>query len=83
MDTKSMEESISVFQRGIVRRYCVNIKWPKALRNQDLYKKTKIIEWKKKVMVRKLKWFEKMVRTPEEIVVKVALRYGLSNYVRP
>ena len=83
MDTKSMEESINVFQRGIVRRYSVNIKWSKALRNQDLYKKTKIIEWKKKVMVRKLKWFEKMVRTPEEIVVKVALRYGLSNYVRP
>ena len=83
MDTKSMEESINVFQRGIVRRYCVNIKWPKTLRNRDLYKKTKIVEWKKKATVRKLKWFEKMVRTPEEIVVKVALRYGLSNFVRP
>ena len=57
--TKSMEESINAFQRRIVRRYCFNIKWPKNLNNQDLYKKTKIVEWKKKVPVRRLKWFGK------------------------
>ena len=37
----------------------------------------------KKVTVRRLKWFGKMARAPEEISAKVALRYGLSNYARP
>ena len=46
--TKSMEEPFNAFQCRIVRRYCLNIKWPKTLRNQDFYKKTKIVEWKKK-----------------------------------
>ena len=65
--TKSIEESINTFQRRIVRRYCFNIKWPKTLRNQDLYEKMKIVEWKKKVTARRLKRFGKMVRAPEEI----------------
>ena len=81
--TKSMEESINAFQRRIVRRYCFNIKWPKNLNNQDLYKKTKIVEWKKKVPVRRLKWFGKTAGAREEIPAKVALRYGISNYARP
>ena len=81
--TKSMEEPINAFQRRIVRRYCFNIKWPKTLRNQDLYEKVKIVEWKKKVTVRRLKKFGKMARAPEEIPAKVALRNELSNYARP
>ena len=81
--TKSMEESINAFQRRIVRRYCFNNKWPKTLSNRDLYERTKIVEWKKNVTVRRLKWFGKMARAPEEIPTKVALRYGLSNYARP
>ena len=44
-------------QRRIVRKYCCNIKFPKNLSNQDLYERTKIVEWKKKVTVRGLKWF--------------------------
>ena len=80
---KSIEESINAFQRRIVRRYCFNIKWPKTFSNQDLYKKTKIVEWKKKVTVRRLNWFGKMARAPEEIPAMVTLRYGLSNYTWP
>ena len=81
--TKSMEESINAFQWRIVRRYCFNIKWPKTLSNGDFYERTKIIEWKKKVTVRRLKRFGKMAGAPEEILAKVALRYRLSNYARP
>ena len=65
------------------RRYCFNIKWSKIFSNEDLYEKTKNVEWKQKVTVRRLKWFENMVRAPEEIPAKVALKYGLSNYARP
>ena len=64
-----MDELINAFQQRIVRRYCLNIKWPKTLSNRDIYKKTKIVEWKKKVMVRRLKCFGKMARAPEEIEV--------------
>ena len=45
---KSMEESISAFQRRIVRKYCFNIKWPKTFSNQDLYEKTKSLNGRKK-----------------------------------
>ena len=78
-----MEESINALERRIVRRYCFNIKWPKTLSNQGIYKKTKIVEWKKNVTVRRLTWFGKMARTPEEIPVKFPMRYGLSKYTRP
>ena len=54
----------------------------KTLSNQDLYERTKILEWKKKVTVRRLKWFGKMAGAPEEIPGNVALNYGLSNYAR-
>ena len=67
-------------QRRRVRRYCFNVKWPKTLSNRDLSERTKIVEWKKKVTVRRLKWFGKMVRASEKILAKVALRYGLSSY---
>ena len=55
----------------------------KTLSNRDLYERTKIVEWKKKVTVRRLKWFGKMARAPEEIPAKVTLRYRLSNYAQP
>ena len=78
-----MEESINALERRIVRRYCFDIKWPKTLSNQGIYEKTKIVEWKKNVTVRRLTWFGKMARAPEEILVKFSLRYGLSKYARP
>ena len=81
--TKSMEESINAFQQRIFRRYCFNIKWPKTPGNHNLYEKTKIVEWKKKVTMRRLKCFSKMASAQEEIPVKVALRYRLSNYALP
>ena len=77
-----MEESINALERRIVRRYCFDIKWPKTLSNQGIYEKTKIVEWKKNVTVRRLTWFGKMARAPEEIPVKFSLRYGLSKYAR-
>ena len=81
--TKSMEESINAFQLRIVRKYCFDIKWSKTLRNHNLYEKTKITECKKKVTVRRLKWFRKTATAPEEIPTKFALRYRLFNYGRP
>ena len=69
--TKSMVESINAFHRRIVRRYYFNIKWPKTLCNQDLYERTKIVEWKKKVTVRRLKWFGKMARAPEQFILNL------------
>ena len=78
-----MEESMNALEWRIVRRYCFDIKWPKILSNQGIYEKTKIVEWKKNVMVRRLTWFGKTARTPEEIPVKFPLRYGLSKYAWP
>ena len=72
--TKSMVESINAFQRRIVRIYYFNIKWPKTLCNQDLYERTKIVEWKKKVTVRRLKWFGKMARAPEQFILNLYIK---------
>ena len=54
-----------------------NSQKPRSLRENE------IVQWKKIVTVKKLKCFGKIARAPEEIPAKVALRYGLSNYVRP
>ena len=81
--TKAIETRIDSFQRTIIRRYCLNIRWPKTISNKSLNEKTRIIPWSKKVKFRKLKWLGKIANLSDETPARKALRYAQSPYSRP
>ena len=79
---KSHELSIDAFQRRLIRKYVFDIKWPKTISNQQLYEKSKASSWRKKITLRRLKWFGKLANLAEDTPAKKALRYGMSQYKR-
>lgn len=71
--TKKLESEIDVFQRNLLRQI-LNIKWPKKITNDKLYKITKQKPWSKEVKRRRLNWFGHLMRLPEQTPAKRALR---------
>ena len=81
--TKTMEESVDAFQRTMIRRYVLNLKWPKTISNIRLYEKVTVTKWSVKVRSRRLKWFSKVANLPDEVPARRALEYALQNFKRP
>ena len=48
--TKKQEESIDTFQRTLIRKYVLQIKWSEKISNEQLYLKTSAESWRKKVI---------------------------------
>ena len=71
--TKQLENTVYVFQRNILRSI-LEIKWPKKISNEKLYKTTKITKWSKIIKKRRLQWYGHLPRLPEETPAKAALR---------
>ena len=81
--TKTMEESVDAFQRTMIRRYVLNVKWPKTISNIRLYEKVTVTKWSLKVRSRRLKWFSKVANLPDEVPARRALEYALQNFKQP
>ena len=59
-----------------MRKYILNIKWPKTITNEKIYEKTEIEKWSQIARKRRLKFFGKVVRMDEDIPVKKVLKYA-------
>ena len=70
--TKQRENKIDIYQRTFLRNI-VNIKYPKIITNDNLYKITNQIQWTKTIKYRRLKWFDHLCRLPEDCPAKTAL----------
>ena len=70
--TKAMQEKIDTFQRNNMRRI-LNIRYPRKIRNEDLYKITKQQPWSEKVKRRRLSFFGHIARLPENAPAKQAV----------
>ena len=64
----------------MVRRYVLNIKYPKKIRNTELYEKTKITKWSEIIARRRLVWLGHACRLDENTPAKIALRYSIEEY---
>ena len=75
--TKTLENQIDSFHRRILRSHVLNIRWPKIVKNEDAYGKTKIEPWSKTIEKKRIKWFGHLMRldenTPAQKVLRVAL----------
>ena len=70
--TKQRENKIDIYQRKFLPNI-VNIKYPKIITNENLYKITNQIPWTKTIKYRRLKWFDHLCRLPEDCPAKTAL----------
>eukprot|EP00794_Sanderia_malayensis_P008267 gene8266-biopygen6685 len=77
--TKSLENTVDVFQRNILRKI-LNTRWPDKIRNEDLYeKKCKVREWSKITKERRLRWYGHLLRLPASTPAKKALENVISR----
>ena len=81
--TAKREESINSFHRRLLRTYVLNVTWPKVIKNENIYEKTKTKSWTSIISNRRMRWFAHVMRLPEDTPVHQALVYALQDYKRP
>ena len=59
--TSTQEHQIDSFQRRLLRQV-INIRWPKKISNEEIYKKTKVQPWSIKIKRRRLTWLGHLMR---------------------
>ena len=47
---------IDSFQRRMLRIYVLNIRYPRIIRNEEVYRITKQKQWSIQIKIRRLKW---------------------------
>ena len=81
--TKTQEAKIDSFQRRMIRINVLNIRWPKKMSNDNVYKISKLEPWSKKIKKQKLTWFGHVMRMNENTPARKALRFAQQNYEKP
>ena len=77
--TTSIENSIDSFHRRLLRTACLNIKWPRKMKNEEVYNITKAVQWSSKIRKRQLSWFGHLMRLPDDTPAKISLNYSLHH----
>ena len=72
--TKKMEKRVDTFQRNMLRKI-LNVKWPRIITNEELYKKTREIMWSTKIKHGRLIWYGHAQRLPNETPAKSVINY--------
>ena len=72
---KTTEGKIDSFQRRLLRRYVLNISWPKIIKNDDVYTRTQQLPWSCKIKSRRLNWFGHLMRLDDRTPAKRAYEY--------
>ena len=74
--TDTCEKRIDSFHRRLFRSYVFNTKWPKVIKNENVYKITNTEQWSSVIKKRRMRWFGHVVRMPENTPVQKALTYA-------
>ena len=76
------EANIDGFHRKLLRTTVLNIKWPKKMSNEDVYKITRQSKWSEIIKLRRASWFGHLLRLPETTPARQALSYALKPMSR-
>ena len=60
--TKQLNAQIDSFQRCLIRKFILNVKWPDVVKNEQVYSITKLKPWSETIKLRRIKWFGKIAR---------------------
>ena len=78
--TTTQEKQIDAFQRRMIRINVLNIKWPKKMTNDRVYKISKIQSWSQKIRKQRLNWFGHVARMNPNTPAKKALKFAREDY---
>ena len=70
--TKAIADKIDSFQRKLLCQL-MSVRWPKIVKNTELYEKTGVEKWSSIVKKRRLSWISHLLRLDEETPAKKAL----------
>ena len=77
---ESLNKKIDSYHRRLLR-YALNLKWPKKISNEELYRKTKVTRWSAVIKKRRLTFLGHMMRRGENTPVRIALKEALKPTV--
>ena len=72
--TVSKKNQIDSFHRRIIRSHVLNTRWPKIVKNIEVYEKTKLKPRSKRIEVKQVKWFGHLTRLNEDTPARKALK---------
>ena len=79
---KTSENKIDSFHRRLLRK-ALNIKWPRKIASEELYRITKQDKWSDIIRKRRVKWYGHVIRMPDETPAKVALQEAQRRVKKP
>ena len=72
--TESLEKQIDAFHRKLLRTAVLNIRWPKIMKSEDVYRITKETNWSEIIKRRRLSWIGHLFRLPDDTPAKTAFK---------
>ena len=78
--TESLNKKIDSLHRRLLRKYVLNIKYPKIIKNEEVYRRTKAIPWSVVIGQRRLTWLGHVIRLNEQTPARQALEYAMQSY---
>ena len=75
--TKTIEDQIDSFQRRLLREV-MGVKYPRIVRNEEVYEKSGMVKWSETIKKRRLSWLGHLLRLDEETPARKAIK----EYVR-
>ena len=64
----------------MLRNYVLNIKYPKIVRNEEVYRITKQRQWSIQIKIRRLKWLGHVYRLDKNTPAAQSLRHATEYY---
>ena len=80
---KAQEEKIDSFQRRLIRTNVLCVRWPQIVKNEEVYEKTSIKPWSKRIKKQRMTWLGHLHRMDESIPAKRAFQYAQQQFRAP
>ena len=81
--TATKEKRIDSLHRRLLRTSCLNVRWPKVVSNEEVYDRTGVVPWSKRIRKRTWNWFGHLARLPADNPAAQALGHATRECRRP
>ena len=80
--TSTLINKIDAFHRRMLRTLVLNIRYPKIVKNTEVYEKTKQVPWSVKIKIRRMRWMGHASRLNNNTPTGKSLRYVTNKFIR-
>ena len=80
--TNTLNNKIDAFHRRMLRALVLNIRYPKIIKNTEVYEKTKQQPWLTKIKIRRMRWIGHAYRLNKNTPAGKSIRYATNQFIR-